>query len=105
MQQEKKEFSEILRESIVDGVRLVLGEDVMKAVFLHLGPIQFENPSEFHNKLSCIFKQGAEVLEKMIVKELYQKLDVPYEDKGDFNFERYVNHARDFSIGRLKETR
>jgi hypothetical protein len=54
------------------------------------------NPRELHKSLRSIFKEGAFVLEKVIIKELFRRLDLPYEEQADFDFERHINHAREF---------
>jgi hypothetical protein len=53
-----------------------------------------DNPRELHKSLRSIFKEGAFVLEKVILKELFRRLSLPYEERKDLDFEGYVNHAR-----------
>lgn len=102
---EEIEFATVLRDCCYDGIKFTLDESCMKAILFHLGSVKVENSREFHVKLSSVFGEGAEVLEKIIVKELFRRLNVSYEEGRDFDFERYVNHAREFSTIRLKEAK
>jgi hypothetical protein len=54
-----------------------------------------DNPGELHRSLCDIFKEGAFILEKVIVKELFRRLSLPYEERIDLDFEGYVNHAKE----------
>jgi hypothetical protein len=54
-----------------------------------------DNPGELHRSLCGIFKEGAFILEKVIVKELFRRLSLPYEERLDLDFEGYVNHAKE----------
>ncbi len=53
------------------------------------------NPRELHKSLRSIFKEGASTLEKLIIKELFRRLSLPYEEQTDFDFEAYVNLAEE----------
>ena len=53
------------------------------------------NPGELHKSLRSIFKEGASTLEKLIIKELFRRLSLPYEEQTDFDFEGYVNLAEE----------
>lgn len=53
------------------------------------------NPGELHKSLRSIFKEGASTLEKLIIKELFRRLSLPYEEQTDFDFEGYVNLAQE----------
>jgi len=51
-----------------------------------------EKPSELHRELSRVFGSGATTLERMITKELFQRLDLHY--SNEFDFETSINVAR-----------
>ncbi len=51
-----------------------------------------EKPSELHRELSRVFGSGATTLERMITKELFQRLDLHYSNELDF--ETSINVAR-----------
>lgn len=76
----------------------------MQAILFHLQLSQFsEKPSEFHNGLSSIFKEGAIVLEKMIMKELFRKLNLSYYEMKEFNFQEYITFAKRIYEDRVME--
>lgn len=96
----EREIANVLHDCIIDGMSNLLGENGMKAALFHLQLVQFaRNPDEFDKNLRVVFKDGAVVIEKMILKELCKRLNVPYEEKGVFDFERYINKMSEF-LGR-----
>jgi hypothetical protein len=48
-----------------------------------------EDPSTLRRDLYTIFGMGAEHIEKLIVKELFRRLNLLYEEKEDFDFGKY----------------
>ncbi len=98
------EFCQILHESILDGLENALGGSGLKVVLLNVDLARYmNNPAELHRNLRGIFNEGALVLEKVIVKELFRRLDLPYEEKDDFDFARHVNHAKELFAARGKQ--
>ncbi len=90
------DFSSVLRESIQNGIRNVLGEGVLQAVrsLLQIDKCA-QQPEEFHGQLSLIFGEGgSNTLEKVIVKDLFQKLNLPITERSPFDFEACVGQAR-----------
>lgn len=82
----------------------MLGESGTKVVLLNINPSQhLDDPEEFHQNLYKIFKEGSVVLEEVIVKKLFQKLNVRCEERTDFDFSRYVNHAKQLYAKRQKK--
>jgi len=73
-----------------------LGESGKKVVLSNIElTLCADNPRELHKSLCAIFKEGAFILEKVIVKELFRRLSLPYEERIDLDFEGYVNHAKE----------
>jgi hypothetical protein len=94
------DFSKLLRRCIVDEFEELLGESPTKSLFFHLKLDQhIENPREFHRRLEKGLSRGAVVLEKNIVKELFRRLNIDYEQKG--SFEQYVEYARKIYARRI----
>jgi len=62
-----------------------------------------DNPGKLHKSLRSIFKEGASILERVIVKELFRRLSLPYEERSDLDFEGYVNHAKELLATRREE--
>jgi len=87
----ENEFWDTLCECIKDGLRNVLGEGSLQAVLFYFKPTELSDPIEFDNRLCSIFKGGAINLEKVIVKDLYRRLNILYRESESFNFAEHVN--------------
>ena len=93
----KTDFSSIFQESVKDGLRNTLGETVMMTIVPLLKQTlqtYAEKPSEFHRELQFYFGFGALTLERMIVKELFQKLNLHYTSSNELDFETSIGLAR-----------
>jgi hypothetical protein len=93
----KSDFSSIFQESVKDGLRNTLGETVMLTVVPLLKQTlqtYAEKPSEFHRELQFYFGFGALTLERMIVKELFQKMNLHYTSSNELDFETSIGLAR-----------
>ncbi len=92
---ERFEFSQVLHECILDGLRRILGESGLQAVRPDIESCRYEEDvGELHEDLYAIFGSGAFVLERAIVKELFQRLNMPYQEASDFDFANCINQAR-----------
>jgi len=92
----QEEFEKLFMEA-VDVSLKSLGESVRQMIFFHLEKSYSikkhdipKKPEAFAEGLEKIFGVGALVLEKIIVKTLYSKLGLEYEDKKDFVFMDYL---------------
>jgi hypothetical protein len=88
-------FANAFQVSVAEGLTNTLGAIVMqtlKSVLTYSFETYAEKPSEFHRELSRVFGSGATTLERMITKELFQRLDLRYSNELDF--EASVNLAR-----------
>ena len=98
-------FHEVLRGCIEDELRCVVGERGMKALLFRIENGQFiDSPEEFHRDLCQIFGENAVFLEKVVIKALFRRLGIEYEERGDFDFATYVNHAKELFAAKSKET-
>ncbi len=95
------DFEKTLLEA-VDNALLSLGESPRHAVYYHLNKsfkLQREeipgDTDEFSQALNNIFGPGAEVIEKIIVKNLYSRLNLNFEEKTCFEFVEYVSLAKE----------
>jgi hypothetical protein len=87
----------ILLEAVDEGLSS-LGDSPKQAIFFHL-ETSFEvskdkiptNLTEFAKALEKIFGPGASYLEKLIVKRLYEKLGLEFEEVENWDFLEYVN--------------
>ncbi|HVH15711.1 MAG TPA: hypothetical protein VNA15_08350 [Candidatus Angelobacter sp.] len=92
---ESREFANMFQLSVVEGLANTLGSIVMqtlKTVLSYSLETYAEKPSELHRELSRVFGTGAANLERMITKELFQRLSLRYSNELDF--ETSVNLAR-----------
>jgi hypothetical protein len=92
---ESLEFANTFQLSVVEGLANTLGSIVMqtlKTLLSHSLETYAEKPIELHRELSRVFGSGATTLERMITKELFQRLSLRYSNELDF--ETSVNLAR-----------
>ena len=90
-------FEFILKNSI-DGVfKNTLGEGGAQALKYHLKLGEhWENPNEFNDRLISIMKDGALVLESLIIKDLFRGLGLQYDDTRFFDFGERIARAKKF---------
>ena len=86
----------------VDQALLSFGDSPRKAIYYHLNKnfkLQRkdipEEADKFSSALNAFFGTGAEVIEKLIVKDLYQRLNLSFEEKTSFEIADYINLARE----------
>jgi hypothetical protein len=93
-------FEKILLVAVEEGLSS-LGDSPKQAILFHLEN-SFEirknkiptNLTEFAKALEGIFGPGASYLEKLIVKRLYEKLGLEFEEGETWNFLDYVDNAK-----------
>ena len=97
----EKEFEKLFIEAVDEGLE-TLGESGKHMIFFHLDKSCSvkrneipKKPEAFAKGLEKIFGAGAWVLEKLIVRSLYSKLGLRYEDFESRPFADYVNCARE----------
>src|SRR5438105_6694998 len=89
------EFVSAVQVSVTGGLANTLGAIVMqtlKNVLTYSFATYAEKPLELHQELSRVFGSGATILERMITKELFQRLSLRYSNELDF--ETSVNLAK-----------
>jgi hypothetical protein len=101
MGEKEKDFEKLFIEAIDEGLN-VLGESGKQMVFFHLQNSYSvkkheipKKPEVFAAGLEKIFGAGASVIEKLILKSLYTKMELKYEDKGERPFADYVKEVDD----------
>ncbi|MDI6847909.1 MAG: hypothetical protein QMD13_08820 [Candidatus Bathyarchaeia archaeon] len=93
-------FKKIILVAVEEGLSS-LGDSPKQAIFFHL-EVSFRitkehipaNLTEFAEALEKIFGPGASYLEKLIVKRLYEKLGLEFEEAETWNFLDYVDNAK-----------
>ena len=93
-------FSKILLSAVEESLSS-LGDSPKQAILFHLeNSFQIkkeripENMTEFAKALERIFGPGASYLEKLIVKRLYEKLDLEYENGETVDFLERVDSVK-----------
>ena len=109
MGEKGKDFDKLFIEAVDEGLN-VLGESGRQMIFFYLEKSysikrhEFpKKPEAFATGLEKIFGVGASVLEKLIVKSLYSKLGLKYEDREEHSFVDYVKDVKE--AGDAKEAR
>lgn len=93
-------FDRIVLVAVEEGLAS-LGDSPKQAIFFHLeNSLEIKknkiptNLTEFAKGLEEIFGPGAFYLEKLIVKRLYEKLGLEFEEEVAWNFLDYVDNAK-----------
>jgi hypothetical protein len=94
-----KDFKKVFIEAVDNGL-LTLGESPRSAIYFHLErnwQLKREEIPEkvesFLEGLENIFGPGSRVVERIIVKNLYTRLGLKFEEKRNFEFQDYVKQA------------
>src|SRR5260370_34159680 len=91
----EKTFSSMLQLSIGEGVKAALGQAILGVLDGQGMFNEAAEPKEFHRKLQSVFGSGAGVLEKVIVKALFRKLNIPYNSQERFDYGESLERAKD----------
>ncbi len=87
-------FYAVLRDSILDGMNVVLGAEGTRATLFHLDLPSFYDPKEFHERLTEIFGFGTASLERVIIQQLHQAMGVSPAFAKDDDFVSQVELAK-----------
>jgi hypothetical protein len=87
-------FSAMLRDSISEGMSRVIGVGGTQAMLYYLDLPSLDNPEKFHEKLTEIFGSGTAALERAILEQLYQTVDVSASPMNDDGFVNQVELAK-----------
>lgn len=92
-------FKKVLLEALDEGLSTI-GESARKAIYFHLQNLYSlkreeipDNPKAFVEGLRKIFGLGAEVIEKAVIKSLYSKLEIKFEERKGYGFIEYLTYA------------
>jgi hypothetical protein len=96
----KSNLKKSLLRAVEDGLR-VLGKSPREAIYYYLKTnFQLkredipEETEQFDKALNSIFGPGAEIIEKYIIRDLYHRLKLNFDEKEDFVFVDYVRQAQ-----------
>jgi len=100
----EKAFLSILADSICESIHDTLGKDVLSLLVSKGFLDDMANPRELDRQLSSVFGNGSLMLERIIVKGLYQKLSIPYDSNLGFDYSNALDNARNvFFVEILRE--
>ena len=90
----EKVFSSMLQHSVNEGVKAALGQAIL-GILTDQGLFdKVTDPKEFHRKLQTVFGSGATVIEKIIIKDLFRRLNLSYTSQDYFNYGDDLERAR-----------
>lgn len=92
---EEKAFSSVLIDTVCEAVGNALGHNVLQ-ILVSKGLLDNSNNSqEFHEQLQSLFGNGAVVLERLVVKDLFRKLSIPYNSQASFDYRESLETAKE----------
>ncbi|PYI95076.1 MAG: hypothetical protein DME98_17850 [Verrucomicrobia bacterium] len=95
---DEKAFTSLLTDSIRESIEDSLGKNVL-AVLVSKGLLDDpENPRELERQLNSTFGNASSVLERIIVKGLYQKLRIPFDSNLSFDYAKALEVARNVHL-------
>jgi len=93
-------FGEVLLESIDDSLQ-ILGEEPKNAVYQYLSTMQSldrkdipDRLEDFQSGLKNALGAAARVVERLILRKLYQKIGSTFRETSEYEFSEHVNEAR-----------
>jgi len=97
------EFKRALREAVDEGL-LALGEGVRQVIYYHIERSRQVEPEQipdkiesFHEALRGMFGSGAILLERIIARDLYNRLGLNFTEYENWTLVNYGNHAKKIS--------
>ena len=91
----QKLFWSVVQDSARDAVRNALGDSILGVL---TGQKMLENPEqalEFTERLKKVFGvSGAKTIQFIIAKDLYQRLGMPFNPDGLFNYQTFLETAK-----------
>jgi len=95
---DEKAFASLLTDSIRESIEDSLGKNVL-AVLVSKGLLDDpENPRELERQLNSTFGNASSVLERIIMKGLYQKLRIPFDSNLSFDYAKALEVARNVHL-------
>ncbi|TMI18910.1 hypothetical protein E6H32_04135 [Candidatus Bathyarchaeota archaeon] len=88
-------FSSLLTGIVCDALANALGRYVLDILASKGLLDDSDNPKEFDRGLQSLFGNGASVLERIVVKDLYRKLSISYNSDARFDYEKSLETAKE----------
>lgn len=90
----EKAFSSVLIDSVVEAVANALGRNILELLVSKGFLDNSHNTKEFDRTLQSLFGNGSYVIERIVVKDLYRKLSIPYDSTASFDYEKSLETAK-----------
>jgi len=97
----RSDFEETLCEIVDESLKAIFTEAATRIIYQHLAmnyDLQPENIAEnvevFEEGLRAFLSSGAQVIESIIIKRLYQHYNLDFENKEGFAFTDYVKELK-----------
>lgn len=94
-------LDDLLPKVVDETMKQVFRETGTKVVYSHLGNNSHlkkeeiaEKPEVFSTGMKKLLGSGAPVIEKMILKNLYRKLELKFEEKEGYEFSDYIKELK-----------
>jgi len=97
---EEKAFSSMVMNATRQGVRDTLGPDVVSILESKGFLDNVDDPVEFDRQLASVFGNGAKVLERLVVKELYHELGIAFNSSTPFSYSESLEVAKQYCFVR-----
>jgi len=105
-QEDLAKAGSVVRESIRRTLKDLIGEQGAQSSFVHVGLADYEKATkEYHVRLFAIFQKGSETIERLIIKDLYETLNIPLQDSAVFDYKKSVKHALKVAHERIIQER
>ena len=89
-----QKFNALLRESFETTIRTVLGDTAGAALLYYVNFSVVDNPMERLGAMRAVLGAGSHTIEKLMLTELFDRLDAPYDEGRDPDFEAAVERAK-----------
>lgn len=100
-EERKEDFEAIFLEAVDEGLRSTLGNTPTRVIYYHFEKKQLlkredipYKPEVFAEGLDKILGTGATIIKTFIIKNLYKKLELDYEELEDKDFLSCVEYAK-----------
>jgi len=96
------DMDDLLLSAVDETMKQVFREAGVKVIYDYLGnnchlkrEEVVEKPEVFSAGLKRLLSSGAPVIEKMILKDMYSKLELKFEEKKSYEFSDYIRELRE----------
>jgi len=97
---EENAFSTMVVNATRQGVKDTLGPDVVGILESKGFLDNADDPVEFDRQLTTVFGNGAKVLERLVVKELYHELGIAFNSSTPFSYSDSLEVAKQYCFVR-----